>query len=59
MHAQAIYFHEFACDRGGQSLVFSDIFSEIDISLKQVSHCEIKLVPLFSTVTLFLYDYVC
>ena len=59
MHAQAIYFHEFACDRGVQSLVFSDIFSETDISLKEKSHCEVNLVLLFSIVTLFLYDYVC
>ena len=43
----------------GKVLFFSDIFSETDIGLKQVSHYEVKLVPPFSVVTLFLYDYVC
>ena len=64
VHAPAIYFHQFVCDRGGQSLAFSEFFSEIGFGLRQVFHYELKLVYHFSlvlnqfTIQLFLMVFV-
>ena len=58
VHAQAIYIHQFVCNRGWQSLGFCEIFSlEIGIRLRQVFDYKVKLVHLFSIVTRFQYDY--
>ena len=43
----------------GKVFFFSENFSGNGIGLKQVSHYELKLVPLFSIVKLFLCDCVC
>ena len=58
MHAQAIYIHQFVCNRGWQSLGFCEFFSlETAISLRQVFDYKVKLVHIFCIVTRFQYDY--
>ena len=56
VHAPAIYFHQFVCDRGGQSLAFSEFFSEIGYGLKLVYHFSLVLNQF--TIQLFLMVFV-
>lgn len=54
MHDQAIYIHQVVCDRGWQTLGFSEIFVlEAGIGLRQMFDYKLKLVSTFSIVTRF------